>query len=1098
MTSTPAFSIQQSIAANKFYPPRINKTQSILRPDILADKLGANIFSSQVVIIEAQAGQGKTTLVQQFLEHCRAPFVWYQITSEDQDPVFLLGALYLAFCRKVENFSSPQVDAILVNGQIGPMDLQGCVNILLNDIDTALEEDIYLVLDDLHLINDAALTNQFLDYLIDTAPPNLHFILISRHPLQLEARGVRKNLHLVYLDNDDLALALDDIEELYNDIFSTHVSSEEAEQIFEITNGWIMGVVLVANPMAVGRKSIKPENVITPTTHLLGKGLDSFILTFFQDEILSQIPISLHEAFMKLSYLDEIDIRLAQTLIDIDHIDEHLGKMADQNFFVYPLDDSGTMFRFHHLYQEFLQSKGRQILAPEIPADIYRKAAEYYLECDLVEKALKALRNGEDYPKMEQVLKQEGLKLVSVNRTVTILAILQTIPEETLLSYGWLTFFHAFLTTDFQPQTTLPYFQTSIERFINNNDEAGELMALSQVIYFHFAISGRYNAGSQLLARARILFESIHKSLPKEISIIVCRNLAAGFCFFDGKTDLARYYARRGCELAERVGSKNFIAASRFILGYVSLLAGDQKRARMEIEKSYPLVSDPLVGMSNRLNLHLIQLCKLSMHGNFAAFSYHKDLVLEGVDREVVRQTDAAPYLYVWSAIGLISMGRHDDALDIIEQGMFISKTASSEHMTGQLLQWRSFINALRGNKEAALKDIEQSTGMRTNAGGPFFLGYHYAVKGAVLSMLGGYDEAKESLDRALQFAEQIPSAYIKICALAYLCYTSIDEQNESSIEPLLREWLELMIETGYEYFWGWESGCMLKLLTEAVRRKIEPEFANHLARQKLGHSISPEGDAVPMILIRTLGTFSISIEGTELFNIQDFSNHQREFLGLLIASPDLRISQDKVQLALWQDNPPDKASKTFYTLISRLRKVLAKKLPDPNCYINVEKNFVQLINTRVDSVRFLELAKSGLNLVRRELWWQAGNAFYEALSCWTKFSETEYFYAEDALQYTDEVMTTLRKVSLTWAKTLNRFNRIDEAIALLEKTGRIIVSEEEIVSFQYHLYMKKKNPLKARSLLDNYKRELLRMDYTKDQAEQLKREISRGQQESF
>ena len=317
------------------------------------------------------------------------------------------------------------------------------------------------------------------------------------------------------------------------------------------------------------------------------------------------------------------------------------------------------------------------------------------------------------------------------------------------------------MTTDFQPQTTLPYFQACIEKFIDDNEEIGELMTLSQIIYFHFVISGRYREGSELLGRTRMLFESIHKKLPRDISIMVLRNLAAGFCFFDGKMDLARHYARRGCDLAERIGSKNFLAASRFILGYIGLLSGDGRRARMEIEKSYPLVSDPLVGMSNRLTLHVMQLCELSMFGRFQAFSYHKDLVLEGVDREVVRQTVAAPYLYVWSAIGLISTGQLNAALDLIEQGMFVSKTAASEHMTSQLLQWRALIHSLQGNEQSAIDDIELSTEMRSRAGGPFFTGYHFAIKGAVLALLGRYDDSRSCLEQAMTIGEQIPSPYI-------------------------------------------------------------------------------------------------------------------------------------------------------------------------------------------------------------------------------------------------------------------------------------------------------------------------------------------------
>ena len=244
---------------------------------------------------------------------------------------------------------------------------------------------------------------------------------------------------------------------------------------------------------------------------------------------------------------------------------------------------------------------------PELRARI----ADYYLDKDLIEKALKPLRNGQDYYRMETVMKRWGLQLVANNRTRTILGILQSIPEETLLRHTWLAFFYGLLATDTSPRHTLPYFETCRTQFAQNNDEAGELMSLSQIIYFHFVISGRYHLGSMLLQRTQTLFERNHQDLPVEITIIVARNLAAGYCFFEGKMEQAQYYAKLGYELAKKRESGNFIAATRFILGYIALLSGDRRSATHEIEYSLYLASNPLVGMSNRLTLHIMQLCEL-------------------------------------------------------------------------------------------------------------------------------------------------------------------------------------------------------------------------------------------------------------------------------------------------------------------------------------------------------------------------------------------------------------------------------------------------------------------------------------------------------
>ncbi|HSR36669.1 MAG TPA: hypothetical protein VLL73_05755, partial [Desulfurivibrionaceae bacterium] len=85
--------ISARIPANKFYPPRFAASQSIFRPRLVEACLANRGRSKKVFLIEAQAGQGKTTLAAQYLQHTAAPYAWYQVGIEDRDPVLLLTAL---------------------------------------------------------------------------------------------------------------------------------------------------------------------------------------------------------------------------------------------------------------------------------------------------------------------------------------------------------------------------------------------------------------------------------------------------------------------------------------------------------------------------------------------------------------------------------------------------------------------------------------------------------------------------------------------------------------------------------------------------------------------------------------------------------------------------------------------------------------------------------------------------------------------------------------------------------------------------------------------------------------------------------------------
>ena len=83
----PEHPLNAIIPSNKFYPPHIDESQSLLRTGLLATKLPQDIATKKIILIEAQAGQGKTTLAYQFLNHSLHDYIWYQIGPEDSDPV---------------------------------------------------------------------------------------------------------------------------------------------------------------------------------------------------------------------------------------------------------------------------------------------------------------------------------------------------------------------------------------------------------------------------------------------------------------------------------------------------------------------------------------------------------------------------------------------------------------------------------------------------------------------------------------------------------------------------------------------------------------------------------------------------------------------------------------------------------------------------------------------------------------------------------------------------------------------------------------------------------------------------------------------------
>jgi LuxR family transcriptional regulator, maltose regulon positive regulatory protein len=1079
-------SLSAIIPSNKFYPPRIDESQSLLRTDLLSTKLPQDIAAKKIILIEAQAGQGKTTLAYQFLNHSLHEYIWYQIGPEDSDPVFLLAALLADLTNKFPDFGSPQLSYIFAQGSVGPLDLHRCANILLRDLDKYLTRDIYIAFDDLHLLPAGAMTNSLLEYFLDASPPKLHFILISRHPVELKSKVLRNGTGVSYLNTADLALKSSEIEDLFNNVLDKTINRQEALEIERITSGWIMGIILASHPVSGRGKFWQNSTIPVQTSYEHGH-----MLGYFQDEIFDHIPDFLHTPFLRLSFISEIPVDLAIQITGIHDMETVLVGMARENFFVYRLDDDQRVFRFHHFFQEFLQLRAGSTFTPAEIAAIHTVEAEYYLQKNMLEKALACYRNAGDYKAMDTILQHQGMQFIEKNRTLTILSLLQTIPEDVLFQYSWLTVYAGLLRVDFVPQTTLPFFDAARAKFLAAGEEIGEIITLSQTIYFHFVISGLYNLGGQLLPRTEELFKKNETSLPVHVLIMAARNLASGFCFFVSKMDKAREYASLANDLAIKHDMRNFIASTRFILGYIELLSGNITPFLREAENCFSLINDPLVGMSNKLTLRVMHLCYLSMTGDFQNFLQQQQVLQESIDQKVITQTIAAPYLFVWGCSCLVSIGEIDKGLELLTRGFDVSSTARTEHMHSQLLQWQAYVFSIKGDRGKAISTIEESIRLRAVAGGPFFHAFQRILSGAIYIRTGDVDLAAAALEDGIRIALSVPSPYLHVCGLLHRSYLALLSSDKVSGLEDLRHGLSLMKKHKYSCFWSWEPVMMTRLLSESILAGIEKEFVTTLARYRLRLAFSKSGALIPLLQVTLLDNFSI-VQGKNLvFNIDDFTASQREIFGLMLTAKSQKIEQEKAQFFLWPDSAPDKARKKFDALLGRLRKNFSDHIAVPvQNYIVLNKGFLCLRNAETDILQFIDACNAALAHSKRNEWWQAGNCCHRALLLWKGNLPADTFINEYTTSWEHILLYLFTEVGLVWGAHLAETGRTDEAIQIVEKILLSNRLEEKAVVLLCKLYIRNNMPLKVRKALEHYKAALEEIDYTKEEVEEILSDI--------
>src|SRR5688572_13725593 len=130
----------------------------------------------KVTLVTAPSGYGKTTLVAQFARANKSPIVWYTLSPMDRDAINLQNHVISALKEifpNLEDFHQPAGASTRERA------------ILLAKCLEQVQQDTVIVLDDLHLLDNAQVAEIWLRSLIEFLPKQCHLMLLSRTILKL-------------------------------------------------------------------------------------------------------------------------------------------------------------------------------------------------------------------------------------------------------------------------------------------------------------------------------------------------------------------------------------------------------------------------------------------------------------------------------------------------------------------------------------------------------------------------------------------------------------------------------------------------------------------------------------------------------------------------------------------------------------------------------------------------------------------------------------------------------------------------------------------------------------------------------------------------
>ena len=238
-------------------------------------------------------------------------------------------------------------------------DLDGwaIVERLLKDL-APLEDRIWLVIDDVHELGSDEARRQ-LELLVMRAPPELRFVLATRHDLRLGLHRLRLEGELTEIRAADLRFSLAEARELLA-AAGVELPEPALAMLYERTEGWAAGLRLAALSLA-GHPD--PERFAAEFS-----GSERTVAEYLLAEVLERQAEEVRRLLLRTSVLERVNGELADLLTGGAGGERVLQDLEEANAFVVALDAARSWFRYHHLFADLLQLELRRTAPGEVAA----------------------------------------------------------------------------------------------------------------------------------------------------------------------------------------------------------------------------------------------------------------------------------------------------------------------------------------------------------------------------------------------------------------------------------------------------------------------------------------------------------------------------------------------------------------------------------------------------------------------------------------------------------------------------------------------------------------------------------------------------------
>lgn len=301
---------------------------------------------ARVILVSAQAGSGKSTVVSAWLSEQSKAYCWYALDDWDNDLMQFFACL-TAGIKSIDAQASEALKQLLDAFQ--SIGFDEFLRALINQLH-AINSPFVLIFDDYHVIRND-LIHQVIRTMLDHFPLSMQLVIITREDPPFPLAKLRATRRLLELRISQLRFTEEEVKAYFLQQLHISLEEEQIQHLFTRTEGWIAGLQMIALSVQ-GIDDVAGFIEDFSNSHY-------YIMDYLLEEVLERQTPEIKAFLLRTSILELFSEDLCDAVAQLEAGSSNIiiERLVKTNCFIISTELSHRWFRYHHLFRDLLRQR---------------------------------------------------------------------------------------------------------------------------------------------------------------------------------------------------------------------------------------------------------------------------------------------------------------------------------------------------------------------------------------------------------------------------------------------------------------------------------------------------------------------------------------------------------------------------------------------------------------------------------------------------------------------------------------------------------------------------------------------------------------------